>query len=686
MSDPAERPAGALPLAGAAYAFLCSLHLVLALSVSGTAPADPLLPLWMRLSLLAAEFGLLGLGVALLAPGFALLGALHRGAPLPLKLLTGMFRSTLAAGLLAALGASWAVFALGGQFLDGAGLLYGAANAGAIARHAASLHPGLLFGLPVLALALGALACEVFPRVWASGPLLFRRAGLALSGVLLCAGLFFGAGGAWISRGYAEKRLDDAQGITYSGSELYALGWQRRAGPLSHLAARALRGEDLLDREPVADLPERRRPQIPLEQWAASADASRARPWNVVLVLVDSLRPDQLRAWGDVREVMPALNGLGTDARIFLDCTTPASHTDYAVPSLFASHSPLRSKDVYRYPRHPAYPRVLLHDLFKARGYRTALFSSQNEDWGQMREYLQTPGLDLLEDARSLGDAGERAGVAWTIDDAVTMDAALRWIPSKPAPFFAALNLQNPHLPYRVPEAFPRRFGAGTPAIAITAAGFPREQADAARALYADSLAYADSQIARLIAHLKSSGCWDETILVVSADHGEAFFEHGLAAHANGVFEEVVKVPLFIRAPGLVPGLESRPAELLDVAPTLLGLLGLPPHPSHQGRDLLGLDPVAEPRSRHLISDTPWKTHLGILRGRHKLIFDGDAGRFALYDLAEDPGESRDVSGAQPELARELRSRLAAWRRAQLDYYSNPLRQASEYPPLLEDR
>ena len=207
-----------------------------------------------------------------------------------------------------------------------------------------------------------------------------------------------------------------------------------------------------------------------------------------------------------------------------------------------------------------------------------------------------------------------------------------------------------------------------------------------ARVLYADSLAYADSQIARLIGHLKASGSWEETILVVSADHGEAFFEHGLAAHANGVFEEVVKVPLFIRAPGLVPGLESRPAELLDVAPTLLGLLGLPPHPSHQGRDLLGRDPVSEPRSRHLISDTPWKTQLGILRGRHKLIFDGDAGRFALYDLGEDPGESRDVSGAQPEVARELRSRLAAWRRSQLDYYSNPLRQASEYPPLLEDR
>jgi arylsulfatase A-like enzyme len=301
-----------------------------------------------------------------------------------------------------------------------------------------------------------------------------------------------------------------------------------------------------------------------------------------------------------------------------------------------------------------------------------------------MRSYLSTPGLDAFEDARTLGGAADRAGAAWTVDDAKAVDAALRWIGSdRSAPYFAALNLQSAHLPFEVPAGFGRPFGgAAAGKVSITAAGFPREQAAAARDLYADALAYADAQIARLLEALDPS----RTLVVVTSDHGEAFYEHGLAAHANGVWEEVVRVPLLVAGPGLVPGQETRPAGLLDLAPTLLGLLGLPPHPSHQGADLLGTEPVAEPRSRYLVSDTPWRTHLGLRRGRHKLVYDADSGRFALYDLEEDPAESRDVSEARPEEARDLRGRLAAWRAAQLAYYGNPLRQAAEYPPVLGER
>jgi arylsulfatase A-like enzyme len=151
------------------------------------------------------------------------------------------------------------------------------------------------------------------------------------------------------------------------------------------------------------------------------------------------------------------------------------------------------------------------------------------------------------------------------------------------------------------------------------------------------------------------------------------------------VHEEVIRVPLVVRAPGLEPGRDGRPAHLLDVAPGVFHLLGLPIHPSFQGENPFAPEFRAD-RTRFMMSDTPWKTQLGVVRSGFKLIRDGDTGGSVLYDLARDPGEKADATGGQPERARELRARLAAWRRAQLEYYENPVRQACEYPPVILER
>jgi arylsulfatase A-like enzyme len=179
-------------------------------------------------------------------------------------------------------------------------------------------------------------------------------------------------------------------------------------------------------------------------------------------------------------------------------------------------------------------------------------------------------------------------------------------------------------------------------------------------------------------------GAWERTLVVVTGDHGEAFYEHGSAAHANGVHEEVIRVPLVIWAPGLAPGADARPAQLLDVAPGVFHLLGLPIHPSFQGEDPF-LPTFRKDRTRYVLSDTPWKTQLGVVRSGFKLIRDGDGGAAVLYDLGADPGERKDAAAANPAVAADLNRRLIAWRRAQLEYYGNPFRQSSEYPPVLKE-
>ncbi len=139
-----------------------------------------------------------------------------------------------------------------------------------------------------------------------------------------------------------------------------------------------------------------------------------------------------------------------------------------------------------------------------------------------------------------------------------------------------------------------------------------------------------------------------------------------------------------VRAPGLEPGHDGRPSQLIDVVPGLFHLLGLPAHPSFQGENLFGPEPRAD-RTRYLISETPWSAQLGVVRSGFKLIRDRDTGGAVLYDLSHDPGERVDATDAHPEIARDLRARLAAWRRAQLEYYENPVRQGCEYPPVFRD-
>jgi arylsulfatase A-like enzyme len=213
---------------------------------------------------------------------------------------------------------------------------------------------------------------------------------------------------------------------------------------------------------------------------------------------------------------------------------------------------------------------------------------------------------------------------------------------------------------------------------------FPLDRIDVVKDRYADSLFYADTQIARLVAHLRARGVWDRTLVVIGGDNGEAFFEHGFAAHASWLFDEVVRVPMIVRAPGLSAGLDERPAMFLDVPPSVLHLLGLPPHPSFQGISLFRPD-FSPRRSLFMIAQTPAAYESAIVRGGYKLHHAEQEDAYFLNDLERDPGETTDIGPARPDLVADLAGRLRRWRNEQLAYYADLARQAREYPPVLAD-
>jgi arylsulfatase A-like enzyme len=666
---------GGLALASAAWVAFAVIHLALSFLAPRGILQDPLLPAGARWALFSMELVAQAGAVAVAGALFALLGLLKK------RWLAVLGRGVLAAALLLGLAASWAAFWLSAQFLDGEGLGFCAANLGQLYLLAARMHPILVHGGPLLLAAAAAASCIFLPRLFERLP--FRaRIGLATGGILLAglSALAASKGGAAF-REDETKVADPATGVIYAPRELYRLRREQGAGPLVHAGARLFGrgGGDEAGLPPAASPDLILKPIRPMEEYLASIDRAKANRWNVVVILVDSLRADQLRDYGCPRDVMPAVNALARESRAFPDCYTQAGHTDYAVPGIFSSHYPLRARDVYRHPRSPTWPRVMIWDILKGLGYRTAFFSSQNEEWGQAAGYLRTGGLDRY----SYPGASSGTQLAGTVDDRVTVSEALSWIDEPgDAPFFLALFLQSAHVPYEIPADFPRRFGPREIGFTISAGHFPREKAEAVKDIYADSLAYADTQVERLLGRLRSGELWGRTVVAVSGDHGESFYEHGSAAHANGLYEETMRVPLVMRAPGLEPGRDPRPAQLIDLAPSLLRLLGIPPHPGFQGMDLFESGFPAD-RSRFLVSDTPWMTQSAVVRSGFKLVHDPRLGRGVLYDLLKDPEEKAEITADRPALAEELAGRLAEWRRAQLEYYGNPLRHGLEYPPVL---
>ena len=664
------------------------LNLLVAASAFRSSP----LPLGVRLTILCYDFAALsGFYVILAAVFFFGRMILYRFFP---KLGFRQKRQRIAlvalVGFAALLyGATWAKLWHTGKFLSGLDFAF------------VSPHPVQIFhwiGKDIILIVVGfAVVMALALSHWIPNLLVTlgqpaqRR--IAVAAVYGMALFVFGALLGELFSGFGERQ--------YTRSAiLYVKSRDESSGPFAHLLSnlrnlpRSLDGEISPSNRPQIIT----RPIVPMSDYVTSVQTNRVNRWNVILLIVESLRADQLRAYGGRREVMPAIEALSGESRVFSNSYTQASHTDYATVVPLSSHYPLRSTTIHAYPKDPAYPRVLIYDILKAIGYRTAIFSSSNEYWSGMINFLQTGSVERFFHAANFkgptyvaeGDTGLAQWVkttkhAGSVDDRFTVGEAIQWIEGLDKnPFFLYVNFQNSHVPYVVPKDFPRRFSVTQTDFPIRFGHIPEDKVEAAKNVYADSLAYVDMQIDRLFRYLKKSGRWENTVVVLTGDHGQAFYEHGFAAHASAIYNEVMKVPLIIRAPQLNPGIDARPAQHVDILPTILALLGLPAHPSAQGVSLV--EPrVNENRSIYLVAQTPLAHQYGIVRSRFKLVYDGESRRYALYDLVSDPGETKDVAASHKEDVHDLANRLQTWRKLQIDYYADRTLHSREYPPIIAD-
>jgi arylsulfatase A-like enzyme len=414
----------------------------------------------------------------------------------------------------------------------------------------------------------------------------------------------------------------------------------------------------------------------------AASCTREARP-DIVLVSIDSLRPDHLGSYGYARDTSPRIDALAAAGARFTTATSTTSWTLPAHAALFtglhdATHG--LSSDGLRL----ADEHVTLAEVLRGAGWRTAGFFGGpylHPAFGVAQGFdsYQSCMTRLADDVPEGELRAQALGGAETAHADVTgprlLEEAERWLATlDETPFFLFLHLWDVHYDYIPPPGYAERFDpdyAGT----LTGAGMfhdpavragmdPRDLAHLV-ALYDGEIRYTDEVLGRVLNGLDRRGRLADAIVVVTADHGEEFFEHGGKGHRRTLFEEVVRVPLVMRWPGRIEAgrVIEDPVRLVDVMPTLLALAGVEPPVAVQGRDL---GPLLRgetlPEAPALLELRRPRRHLRGLRSAGRKLVSDARGRSLLFDLVRDPGEARPLRGSEAvvEARRELDRTLEA--------------------------
>jgi arylsulfatase A-like enzyme len=299
---------------------------------------------------------------------------------------------------------------------------------------------------------------------------------------------------------------------------------------------------------------------------------------------------------------------------------------------------------------YPKFPGTTLADALKPRGYRTAFLHSGDLAYAGGGAFLRNRGFDDIIDSADLGCP---ASTSWGCEDRFLADGLLRWIDLDcQTPFFAMAWTAQSHHPY---EPSPERpfvdfFEGGT---------LPPDDYDLGR--YLNTLAEVDRQVGRIFGGLRERDMADNTLVVVTGDHGEAFGDpHPTWGHGARIYEENIHVPFMLWNPRLWPKAARSQVvgSHVDVNPTVADILGLPSASSWHGRSVF--DRLRPPRAYFYAANDDYL--LGVREEDWKYIYNATAGRDELFNLKLDPSELRNAAREQGERVRRLRQRLAAWK------------------------
>jgi choline-sulfatase len=367
---------------------------------------------------------------------------------------------------------------------------------------------------------------------------------------------------------------------------------------------------------------------------------------NVLLVTIDTLRADRIGAYGSHAGLTPAIDRLAAQGVRFDAAFTPVPMTLPSHASILTGLEPpshgVRNNTAFRLGQTPT-----LGTLLKQAGYRTGAFVGSVV---LSRRFGLDRGFDVYDDR--IGQDGAGGPHDTERRAAQVVQPAVDWIlrtsaaaepktdaagPADGGPWFAWIHLYDPHAPYSAPPEYARGL-----------------------APYDAEVAYTDAALGHGLESLRAAGALDRTIVVVVADHGESLGEHGESTHGLFAYDATLRVPMVVIAPGLGAGIVHAPVSTVDLAPTVLDLLGIPQPKDLDGRSLVNVDDRNRGRALYFEAldanlTRGWAPLSGVIADGWKYI---ELPIPELYDLARDPAEAQNLAARQGDRLRTLQARL----------------------------
>lgn len=355
----------------------------------------------------------------------------------------------------------------------------------------------------------------------------------------------------------------------------------------------------------------------PLDALGPAARDLVHRRGNILFVIVDATSARRLSSYGSKRNVMPGLERFAKRATVFKSFFAVANHTSVAMPSLLAGVFPSAFAGIESRGWHsfaiPAKANPLQQRL-ELLGYETIMHQGH-----QLGGFLA--GFDYVTSSDKRATAG------------VLGQAALKQLkqmgPTPVKPVFFGIHFIDPHHPYQAPEK-PDRYG--------------KRSIDR----YDAEISYVDGKL-KPILDLVQGEEWKDWLVIVTADHGEAFHEHGTPHHGYSLYDEETHVPLVMRIPGVTTRRVGVAASQIDILPTILEWIGQTRDPRLPGRSLLATASAAGAKRdiERIVFAEFFRNgrHFAATDGRYHALYSEREGRTELYDMVRDPQEQRDVFG-----------------------------------------
>jgi arylsulfatase A-like enzyme len=360
---------------------------------------------------------------------------------------------------------------------------------------------------------------------------------------------------------------------------------------------------------------------------------------NVVFILLDTTRADKLTTYGySRRNTSPNLDDFANKSTVFEMAISHSPWTKPSVASIFTSLTP-REHGIFDWKMMLDEPLITLPEVLDEHGFVTQAHISHHAFRPKDTHFKQ--GFDVYD--KSVLEKGSPHKV--TSSKEIT-DRGIDFLSqSTEAPFFLWLHYFDPHQDYVRHKDFD--FGKGK------------------KSRYDSEIAYMDHHLGRLFEALEDGDHLENTIVVIVGDHGEGLGDHGVNKHTKALFQQQLHVPLIIYVPGDQGARVSQTVPLIDLAPTLTALLGLPAPEQFTGQAIPHAGGFEAPMHRVVYSETRRFADIrSVVKNSWKLIENQATGETMLYNIVEDPGERVNQVDADPERAAELMELLNSYKSA----------------------